>query len=427
MTRILFVSPIVPFPEQRGGMNQRIANLLRAACARGPVQFVGYSTAGPPDDPENSRGIAELRTLCPDAVLVPRDNRWWPEISRDSLLWCLRHYVLARGPFLFRTYDAAALIREVRRLAPAADLIWVERLWIAWHLPELASRIVLDLDDLESVKTARRMRGWRKTPTTLAAWFDWWKLQRAERAARGRFLRTLVCSREDLALWRDMQPGVPSLLEDLWVVPNGFNDHLLQLPLPTVTAPRVIFVGTLHYWPNTEAVLRFTKKILPLIRAKCPTVEFWIVGLGPAQEILDLDDGKAVRVFPDVPEVIDYVREAAVSVVPLRIGGGTRLKILESLAAGVPVVSTTVGVEGIALVPDTHLFVADEPQDFANRVCRLLGDPALREQQVSAARSAIASEYSWSSIRERVGQKLASLASSLSENPATRSQKVDKG
>jgi glycosyltransferase involved in cell wall biosynthesis len=189
----------------------------------------------------------------------------------------------------------------------------------------------------------------------------------------------------------------------------------------------VIFVGTLHYWPNTEAVLRFTKKILPLIRAKCPTVEFWIVGLGPAQEILDLDDGKAVRVFPDVPEVIDYVREAAVSVVPLRIGGGTRLKILESLAAGVPVVSTTVGVEGIALVPDTHLFVADEPQDFANRVCRLLGDPTLREQQVSAARSAIASEYSWSSIRERVGQKLASLASSLSENPATRSQKVDKG
>ena len=130
--RILFVSPIVPFPEQRGGMNQRIANLLRAACARGPVQFVGYSTAGPPDDPDNHRGIAELRALCPDAVLVPRDNRWWPEISRNSLRWCLRHYVLARGPFIFRAYDAGALVQEVRRLAPHADLIWVERLWIAW-------------------------------------------------------------------------------------------------------------------------------------------------------------------------------------------------------------------------------------------------------------------------------------------------------
>ena len=426
MTRILFVSPIVPFPEQRGGMNQRIANLLRAACARGPVQFVGYSTAGPPDDPDNSRGIAELRALCPDAVLVPRDHRWWPEISRDSLLWCLRHYVLARGPFIFRTYDAAALIREVRRLAPAADLIWVERLWIAWHLPELASRIVLDLDDLESVKTARRMGGWRKTPTTLAAWFDWWKLQRAERATRDRFLRTIVCSREDLALWGGARPDTPKLSGNPWVVPNGFNEHLLELPLPKVTLPRVIFVGTLHYWPNTEAVLRFTKKILPLIRAQCPTVEFWIVGLGPAQEILDLDDGKAVRVFPDVPEVIDYVRQAAVSVVPLRIGGGTRLKILESLAAGVPVVSTTVGVEGIALVPNAHLCVADEPQDFAHQVCRLLGDAALRERQVTAARAAIAGEYSWSSIRDRVAQNLVALASHLPESLATRSQKIGK-
>lgn len=422
MTRILFVSPIVPFPEQRGGMNQRIANLLRAACARGPVQFVGYSTAGPPDDPDNSRGIAELRALCPDAVLVPRDNHWWPEISRDSLLWCLRHYVLARGPFLFRAYDASALVREVRRLAPEADLIWVERLWIAWHLPELASRIVLDLDDLESVKTARRMRGWRKTPTTLAAWFDCWKLKRAERAARRRFLRTLVCSREDLALWREVSQGPPSPDEKTWVVPNGFTDHLLQLPLPAVVVPRVIFVGTLHYWPNTEAVLRFTQKILPLIRAQCPTVEFWIVGLGPAQEILNLDDGKAVRVFADVPDVIDYVRQAAVSVVPLRIGGGTRLKILESLAAGVPVVSTTVGVEGIALVPDEHLFVANEPQDFANRVCRLLGDPALRQTQVEAARQAIACEYSWSSIRHGVTQKLLSLASTLPGNSATASR-----
>ena len=422
MTRILFVSPIVPFPEQRGGMNQRIANLLRAVCARGPVQFVGYSAPGPSDDPDNSLGIAELRALCPDAVLVPRDHRWWPEISRDSLLWCLRHYVLARGPFIFRAYDAGALVREVRRLAAEADLIWVERLWIAWHLPELASRIVLDLDDLESVKATRRMQGWRTSLTTLAARFDCWKIRRVEKAARDRFLRTIVCSQHDLALWSDPSAKNTPPSEKVWVVPNGFSDGLLDLPLPAVTVPRVIFVGTLHYWPNTEAVLRFTRKILPLIRAQVPTVEFWIVGLGPAQEILDLDDEAGIRVFPDVPDVIDFVRQSAVSVVPLRIGGGTRLKILESLAAGVPVVSTTVGAEGIALVPGEHLLVADDPDTFAHHVCRLLGDRALREAQVKAARRALAGQYAWSAIRARVAQELVSLASSL---PATRSHKTN--
>ncbi len=407
--RLLFVSPIVPFPEQRGGMNQRIANLLRAACARGPVQFVGYSAGGPPDDPENLAGIAELRTLCPDAVLIPRDQHWWPTVSRDSLWWCLRHYVFAPGPFLFRTYDAAALVREVRRLAPQADLIWVERLWIAWHLPELAHRMVLDLDDLESVKTARRMQGWRKTPATLAAWFDWWKLRRAERAARKRHHRTVVCSAADLALWPEARSGDSARDEKIWIVPNGFDDRLLALPLPEVTAPRIIFVGTLHYWPNTEAVLRFTRRILPLVQARCPEVEFWIVGLGPAAEIRALDNGGSIRVFPDVPDVITYVRQAAVSVVPLRIGGGTRLKILESIAAGVPVVSSSVGVEGIDLEPETHYLRADEPTLFAEQVCRLLLDPALRTRQVNLAREAIAACYSWQAIRADVSRALSTL------------------
>jgi glycosyltransferase involved in cell wall biosynthesis len=195
----------------------------------------------------------------------------------------------------------------------------------------------------------------------------------------------------------------------LWVIPNGFNDELLALPLPEIDVPRVIFVGTLKYWPNAEAVIMFVRSILPRLLARHPALEFWIVGRSPVDEVLALDNGSSVRVFADVPDVIDYVRQAAVSVVPLRVGGGTRLKILESIGAGVPVVSTPVGIEGIDLQPETHFLQAVTPADFADQVSRLIDDPQLRKQQVIAARGEIARRYGWGAIRRDVTAKLLAL------------------
>jgi polysaccharide biosynthesis protein PslH len=137
------------------------------------------------------------------------------------------------------------------------------------------------------------------------------------------------------------------------------------------------------------------------------------VGRSPVDEVRALDNGGNVRVFADVPDVITFVRQATVSVVPLRVGGGTRLKILESIAAGVPVVSTPVGIEGIELEPETHYFEATEPQAFADQIDRLLADQSLRHQQVTAAREAIASRYGWAGIRAALIERLRTLLASL--------------
>lgn len=402
---MLFVGHVLPFPENTG-TKIRLANLLRAAVEAGPVQFVGYWDDGPPEDPENTQGIAALKALSPNAVILKREQPWWPDLKRDDGRWALEHYVRRPGAFVFREYACASLVREVRRLAREADVIWVERLWMAEHLGEFADRIIVDIDDLESVKLKRKMQSWKLTLPVLAAWYDCWKTARTERAAARRYLRSIICSEGDLAFWG---APTPHTAEHLWVIPNGFNDELLALPLPEVTVPRVIFVGTLKYWPNAEAVIMFVRNILPRLLARHPALEFWIVGRSPVDEVLALDNGASVRVFADVPDVIDYVRQAAVSVVPLRVGGGTRLKILESIGAGVPVVSTPVGIEGIDLEPEAHFLQATAPGDFADQISRLLEDPELRRRQVLAAREQIAQRYGWTAIRRDVTAKLRAL------------------
>jgi glycosyltransferase involved in cell wall biosynthesis len=396
--KLLFVAHVLPFPENTG-TKIRLANLLRAACAAGPVKFIGFIDQGPAHDPENEEGVRQLLALCPDAELIPRRHAWWPDVERDSLKWTLKHYVLASGAFVFREFACDALVDAVRRHAADAEVIWVERLWIAHHLRDLGHKIIVDLDDIESVKIGRRMKGWKLTAPVLAAWYDWWKTRRAERKALEVFQRAAVCSEEDTQFW-------PGQRDRVWVVPNGFNDELLDLPLPEIDVPRVIFVGTLAYWPNVEGVLMFAKKAMPLLLERFPALEFWIVGRGPIEEVLALDNGGNIRVFGDVPDVVEYVRQCSVSIVPLRVGGGTRLKILESIGAGVPVITTTVGVEGIALQPEKHYLLAHGPQEFSAGVTRLLEEPALGRAQVESARKVIAERYTWRAIREDLARRL---------------------
>jgi len=396
---MLFVAPTLPFPANTG-FKIRLANLLKAARAQGPVKFIGYVDTDPQNAEDTAAGIRELREICPDMVLIPQgEEGQWPSFKHDSLRWALRHYLCRRGAFIYREYACGDLIREVRKHAPAADVIWVARLNIAQRLREFGPRIIVDLDDLESVKIARRMKGWKLALPVLAARYDQWKTRRTEQAAVATFGRIVVCSEHDAQAWRRGR-------ERVWIVPNGFDEALLSLPLATAGPPRVIFTGALFYWPNTEAALLFARKIMPHLLERQPGLEFWIVGRSPPARVRALDDGKTIRVFADVAEVPPYLRQASVSVVPLRVGGGTRLKILESLAAGVPVVTTSVGVEGIALEPNRHFLLANTPTEFVAQILRLLQDPSLGQRQVLEAREAIARRYAWRSIRDALGGQL---------------------
>jgi len=180
-------------------------------------------------------------------------------------------------------------------------------------------------------------------------------------------------------------------------IPTGVNTEYFQ---PPASAPRgdtdVIFVGSMDWFPNVDGVLYFVRSILPLIRRRLPGTTLAIVGRAPPPDIRKLSTtDPRIRVTGTVTDVRPHLWASAVAIVPLRIGGGTRLKIYEAMAAKVPVVSTTIGAEGLVANPPYDIRIADRPEDFAECCLELLGDPAERERVSRAALELVSSRFSW--------------------------------
>jgi glycosyltransferase involved in cell wall biosynthesis len=215
-----------------------------------------------------------------------------------------------------------------------------------------------------------------------------------EPAAATRFHRVIAVSETDRNLLRSASP---QLRVD--VVPNGVDTVEMAL-LPPPAADRrkaLIFVGALHYRPCIDAAQWLIHTILPLLRRHEPEIEVWIVGKEAAPEVQALA-GPGVFVASSVPDVKPYYAAASVAVVPLRAGGGSRLKILEAMALGRPVVSTTLGAEGLDVRDGRHLLIADQPEPFAAAILRLMrqsGADELRQSLIRHARSLVESQYDW--------------------------------
>jgi glycosyltransferase involved in cell wall biosynthesis len=169
-------------------------------------------------------------------------------------------------------------------------------------------------------------------------------------------------------------------------------------PAQAAASADLVFLGSMDWSPNVDGMLYFTEQIWPAITAALPECRLSIVGRTPPRSIVALAERDSrIQVTGTVPDVRPYLWGGKVSIVPLRIGGGTRIKIYEAMAAGIPVVSTSVGAEGLPLTSGETIFLADEPQEFARRCVELLQDSALRSSMSQAARELVASQFSWDS------------------------------
>jgi glycosyltransferase involved in cell wall biosynthesis len=181
-------------------------------------------------------------------------------------------------------------------------------------------------------------------------------------------------------------------------------------PLPHEdTSPSLLFIGNMGYPPCVDAVLYFCREIFPRIRRATGAAELWIVGRDPQPEVLQLN-GNGVHVTGQVDDVIPYYRQSAVCVVPLRAGGGTRLKILEAMALGRPVVSTAIGCEGLEVIDGEHLLIADDPDQFAEKTVRLLTNRKLYDHISTNGRKLAETRYDWDNIAGRLMQVYAEMS-----------------
>jgi glycosyltransferase involved in cell wall biosynthesis len=303
-------------------------------------------------------------------------------------------------PSLITSMFSPEMAEVVRDLSLSADLVHVARLHMVAQVERLFEGLarpttVLDMDDVETALRARMLGA----ASSLAGRYDpldhleLVRLRTYERRTVRRFDRVFVCSERDRRRFR--RPNV-------MVVPNG-TDVSAELPKNEPDGRTLLFCGVLSSRQNIDGLEFFVRQILPEIRREIPDARLVIVGRAPALSVRQLDNGQSVLVKADVPSVTEYYRRATLAIVPLRIGTGTRLKILEAWALGVPVVSTTIGVEGLDALGGEHVLIADAPGQFARDCVTLLRTPPLRQQLIRQGRDLVSRAYRWEAIDARVG------------------------
>ena len=232
-------------------------------------------------------------------------------------------------------------------------------------------------------------RPWRRTLLEV----EWRKMRWAEARACSRANLTIAVSERDRELLATNAPGaaicsIPTGVDTAFFVPNGSREAPASL----------VFVGSMDWYPNEDAILHFIRATLPGIRRHVPEASLTVVGRDPSPRLRATAARAGVRVTGTVEDVRPYLSEAAVVVVPLRVGGGTRLKIFEALAMGKAVVATGVGAEGLPLVSGTHYLRGDAPDDFARAVESLLKDPDRRKALGTAGRRLIEEKFAWPEV-----------------------------
>lgn len=218
------------------------------------------------------------------------------------------------------------------------------------------------------------------------------KMERYERDTLHRFHHVIAVSETDKQQMLAMDPTC-----SISVVPTGVDTEKYQVfPSASGDPPTIVFTGSMDWEPNIDAMEWFCREIWPTIVRQCPQAKFQIVGRSPHARVKQLASA-TVEVTGTVPSVADYLRDAAVVIVPLRIGGGTRLKIFEAMAMGKALVSTTIGAEGLDVTSGENCILADNPSSFGDSILTLLSDVQLRRKYEKAA-AALAARYDWANI-----------------------------
>lgn len=385
---------LVPFPPTTGS-GVRIFNLLRYISHHHDVSLVSLFLPSTGED----KGATYLKTFCTHIELVRRER------SRYERYLGKMQGVLAREPKKNVVYHFKEMANKVRTLTENEhfDLIDIQQDFMAPYIkaisPANRGRKILTLHDVPYVQYHRMLSIERDWHMKWKIFRDWLFVKRATLKYAQCFDKCVVVSEFD----RDtLQQAGPDL--NISVVPNGVDTRGYPLLTNQPSTPSsILFVGTMRYQPNVDGAIFFCQEIFPLIKQQIPGAKLLIVGREPPSFVQALASTNII-VTGAVESVVPYYQRASVSIVPLRAGSGSRLKILESMALGRPVVSTTLGCEGLAVTHGENILIADTPVDFAAQIVRLLNDPELRQRLIVNGRRLVETIYDWGVISQRLLQ-----------------------
>lgn len=394
--RILYFSPRECWPRDTGAKlrDYYLASQLAARC---PVTYLGLrdpSEASSEPPPAESGFVA------------------YHSVARESTYTVSK---LVRGltgpaPLTVLNYSSPHVSRILAELLQSGsfDAVQMEGVHLSAYLPVIrsaASRPVI-LSDWHNIESEILHRYSRVNPSPLRRAYAWRTAHLLERA-EARLLA--ACDVHTVTSERERERlQARNTAAKIHIIPNGVDVQYFRAQEPDPNSPRtnLVFSGSMDYSANVDAVVWFVNHIWPELLRQHPALSFWIVGRDPAAEVraLAADGGNVnrVTVTGTVPDVRPYYSGALAAVVPLRIGSGTRLKILEAMAAGIPVISTRLGAEGLDLEDGTHLLLADSASEMIAAVSQLAASPELWLRLSRSGREVVSRSYDWHALTENL-------------------------
>lgn len=383
--KILWVSPFFLHPTDRGGQIRTLGT-LKELHKRHDIHFAALNDPLNTEGPRRSGEYSSQHTAVAHAA---------PKRGSIGMLPQLAGSIASRVPLAISRYASPRLEQQVQALIASEgfDCIVCDFLAAAPNLPDLGQCVLFQ----HNVETTIWQRHVERAGSPLKKRFFSMQAKKME-AYEGSVCReskyVIAVSDIDAARMRRMFG-----IDHARSVPTGVDLEYFRAPGDSPSSSDIVFCGSMDWLPNVDAVEHFLREMLPLIRRQRPETTVTIAGRSPDARIRMAAEGLAgVTITGSVPDMRPYLWGSRISIVPIRIGGGTRLKIYECMAAGLPVVSTTVGAEGLSYTAGEDILIADSPMDFASACVRLLSDEDARRSIAGHALRLVESRFSWAAV-----------------------------
>jgi glycosyltransferase involved in cell wall biosynthesis len=386
--RILWIKVGGLWPPNTGGRLRSLHTLAELSKRHRVTLLTTHASAA------EAEGLRGYLAHCERVISLPYTAPKWRSLRFPLLL--LRSWFSQLPVDLFKTRVPAVRNAAEQLIAKGeVDLCIADFLCAVPNVPRDCRVPVIYFSHNVEHMIWRRLcanadRLWRRLPLEL----EWRKMRRYEAVASRQARLTIAVSEQDCATLLKLAPDASVRAVSTGVDISYFAPRADMRP----QAGRMVFVGSMDWQPNEDAILYFIDAILPLVRERVPKATLSVVGRNPGERLRREAQRAGVEVTGTVSDVREFVAAAAVYIVPLRIGGGTRLKIFEALAMGKAVVSTTIGAEGLPLQHGRNFLQADTPRAFADSVVALLQDPEQRERIGAAGRELVEAHYSWAQV-----------------------------
>lgn len=389
--RILWLKTEVLHPVDKGG-KIRTYYMLKELKREHHVTYLTLD-----DGTATADERAKATEYCHELICIPQRRR---EKFTPGFYFELLMNLVSPRPYAIKKYESAAMLQKISELESknSFDLLVCDFLAPAANVPQtLNTPAVLFQHNVEAMIWKRHYEVQTNPIKKAYLYGQWQKMRAFEKEMCSRFDCVIAVSADD----RDQMKreyGAGSVFD----VPTGVDVEFFR-PSGAIEASKhgIVFTGSMDWLPNEDAIRYFMREIMPLIKRKVPEATLTVVGRNPPSSLVDLSkEDPSLVITGRVDDVRPYIERAATYVVPLRIGGGTRLKIFEAMAMEKPVVSTTIGAEGLPLTDGVELLLADEPNTFANAVIRLFSDSPYATELGQRAAAAVRQNHGWGQVTE---------------------------